>query len=479
MAMANPYLGFGCPVSGKDFIGRREILEDVVDILKKGNVFLTGLHRMGKSSVAQEALRRLESGGTSVCKIVNLHTVKTECDLFRLMLMTLGSPAAKTLTMDDDFMAFIETQEAFEAKSRQRSSRCVMVVDEFDGILSFADPVTTTNRLRDLAYYPDKYGVNFMFVSSRSLDSIERKIAGSNLPGICKNCFLQPFDLDEAEAFVAKSGILGDDAFVHEVYAQTGGVPYLMAALMSEFCKQADGRQADMSPEDRMVALTGCVSAASHMFLEYYEKVRRTLSDEGNAWGELIGAVIGPTVADHDPLLANLFREYGIICEDGSCPSSHFMDYLEMCSREIAPFDDLRSVEVNLRKIVKDKLGRKFGGGWADVVCSELPAAAKGLEKARKSLRKEMRQFHLATDADLIEFTDLGDITTIVTSKAYWPLFQHPIGMGVADFKKHMDRIIPMRNRTMHHRPGHLLLPEQVAMARESCKALLARICNY
>ena len=477
--MVNPYLGFGCPVSGEDFVGRKEILEAVVEILRKGNVFLTGLHRMGKSSVAQEALRKLESGGTAVCKIVNLHTVKTECDLFRLMLMALGSPAAKTLTTDDDFMAFIETQEAFEAKRRERSSRCVMVIDEFDGILSFPDPVTTTNRLRDLAYYPDKYGVNFMFVSSRSLDSIERKIAGSNLPGICKNCFLQPFDLDEAEAFVAKSGILGDDAFVHEAYAQTGGVPYLMAALMSEFCKQADGRQAEMSHEDRMVALTGCVSAASHMFLEYYEKIRRTLSDEGNAWGELIGAVIGPTVADHDPLLANLFREYGIICEDGSCPSSHFMDYLEMCSREIAPFDDLRSVEVNLRKIVKDKLGRKFGGGWADVVCSELPAAAKGLEKARESLRREMRQFHLATDADLIEFTDLGDITTIVTSKAYWPLFQHPIGMGVADFKKHMDRIIPMRNRTMHHRPGHLLLPEQVAMARESCKALLARICNF
>ena len=477
MAMANPYLGFGRPVSGESFVGREKTIKDIAGILREGNVFLTGLHRIGKSSLAHEVLERLESDGVAVCKIVNLHTVKTERDLFRLMLLALGSPAAKTLT-DDEFLSFIETQEAFEAKFRERSSRCVMVIDEFDGILSFADPVTTISRLRELAHCPAVYGVNFMFVSSRSLDSIERKIVGSNLQGICQGCFLKPFDIEEAEAFVAKSGILEDVAFVHEVYAQTGGVPYLMAALMSEFCTQAEGRQADMSHEDRMVALSGCVSDVSRMFLEYYEKVRRTLADEDNAWGALIGFIIGPVVTDCDPLLANLFRAYGIICDDGSCPSSHFTDYLDKCSRDIVPFNELKSVEVNLRKIVRDKLCGKYGDGWADDVCSELPAAAKGLEKARESLRKEMRQFHLATEDDLIEFTDLGDIKTIVTSKVYWPLFQHPIGMGEADFKKHMDRIIPMRNRTMHHRPGQLLPPEQVAMARESCKALLDRICN-
>lgn len=474
--MKNPYCGYGCPVSGKDFIGRRKIVEDVSTGIKGGNVFLTGLHRMGKSSVAKEVGERLSAEGMHVCRVVNMSTVKRERDLFRLMLFSLESPAAKTLSSDDDFLAFIETEEAFEAKRRERASPCVMIVDEMDGLLSFDDPAGTLNRLRDLAYYPDRYGVNFLFVSSRSLKTIEERANGSNLSGICRNVFLKSFGRAEAADFIAKSGIHDDGAFVDEVYAQTGGVPHLMAVLMSEFCDRTAERGIGVPGEDRMSVLADSVSAVSLPFLEYYEKVKHTLSDDDNAWGELIGALIGPIVKTRDPVLANLFREYGIIDDDGSCPSRHFTDYLEMRSREIAPFEDLRSVEVSLRRIVKERLAGEFGAHWADEVGRELPGVAGGLTRAKEALNKDIRQFHLASETDLIEFTDLGDIKEIVTSRKYWPLFQSSIGMGLTDFRKHMDQIIRMRNRTMHHRPGHLLPPEQVAMARESCKALLARI---
>lgn len=474
--MNNPYRGFGCPVSGSDFVGRGEIVGQISSTLKTGNVSLTGLHRMGKSSVAQEVLERLSAEGVPVCKVVNLHTVKTDYDLFRLMLIALGSPAYRTLPKDDDFMAFVETEEAFEGKRHERSSRCVMVIDEMDGILSFDDPVQTLNRLRELASYPAKYGVSFLFVTSRSLRAIEDRMNGSNLSGICENIFLGPFDREEMAEFVAWGGISADEAFVDELCAQTGGVPYLMAVLMSEFCEQAGDRRAGMSGEEKLSVLRNCIPSVAQPFLEYYRKVKRSLSDEGNAWGELIGALIGPIMKARDPALSNLFREYGIIADDGTCPSRHFMDYLEMCSRDVAPFEDLRDLEIGLRKIVRERLTEKLGPQWAEAVSREVPAIAQGLDRARQSMEKEIRQFRLATESDLIEFTDLGDIKTIVTSKRYWPWFQAPIGLGVDEFTKRMDMIIPMRNRTMHFRPGQLIPPEHIAQARESCKILLARI---
>lgn len=473
--MCNPYRGFGCPVSGAGFVGRKKVVEEILDVLRGGNVFLTGLHRVGKSSVAEEVLARLKAEGVSVGRLVNVNTVKSEYDLFRLMLISLGSPKARELSRDDTFMAYIETQEAFEAKKRERTSHVVMVIDEFDGILSFEDPVQTLNRLRELAYYPNRFGVRFLFVSSRSLNTIETRMAGSNLSGICENMFLVPFDHEEAAEFVARSGIV-DEGFVGEVYSQTGGVPYLMAVLMSKFCERCGENAADLSAGDRTEILDKCVSDVSHAFMEYYAKVRHMLSDADNAWAELIGTIIGPVVKNRDPALANLFREYGIVQDGGNCGSVHFRDYLEMCSRDIAPFEDLRAIEVGLRKMVKKQLVDKLGNLWADEICRDLPCVARGLEAAKEKLEKEIRQFHLASETDLIEFTDLGDIKEIVTSKKYWPYFQQPVGMGLADFRKHMDRIIPMRNRTMHHRPGELLPPDQVALARESCKALLARI---
>ena len=475
--MDNPYRGYGSPVSGADFVGRSRVVEDISKVLAVGNVFLTGLHRIGKSSVAEEVLARLPFRDVKVCaRPINLNTVKTEHDLFRMMLFALGSPMAKALDGEDDFVAFLTMQEALKGCLRERSSRIVMVIDEFDGILSFDNPVLTLNRLRDLAYNPKQYGVNFLFVSSRSLSSIEKKMAGSNLSGICKNVFLKPFDHEESAAMIARCGVVGDDGFVDAVYEQTGGVPYLMAALLSELCERSGGCLADRTAEERSELLGKCIGSVSRSFVEYYEKIRHSLSDEDNAWGELIGMLIGPVVKSGNSMLANLFQEYGIVSEDGRCASAHFVDYLEMCSRDIAPFETLRSVEVGLRKIVKEKLKDRFGESWADEIGRELPSVKAGVDHARATLEKEIRQFHLAGTSDLIEYTDLGDIKTIVTSKMFWPLFQQKIGMGVAEFTKHMDRILPMRNRTMHHRPGDLLPPEQVALARESCEALLKRI---
>lgn len=471
----NPYRGFGGPVSGDMFVGRKEIVGEIAGCLESGNVFLTGLHRMGKSSVAQAVLERLSPEKFKVCRIVNLNSVKTEYDLFRMMLTTLGLSAARTLTRGDDFQAFMDAQDAIEDDCRARSRRVVMVLDEMDGILSFDNAVLTLNRLRELAYYPRRFGINFLFVSSRSLKTIEDKMKGSNLSGICSNYFLKRFDREEVRSFVGKCGIV-DDGFDEEVCALTGGVPYLMAVLLSAFCERTGSRRMDMSSVERMAALSECVSDVTHAFLEYYEKVKTTLADVDSGWGELIGLLIGPVVKARDPLLVNLFQEYGIIEKDGNCHSRHFTDYLDMCSRNIAPFEDLRSVETGLRKIVKERLVGKFGDDWAAQVCIELPCVSDGLDKARRSLEKEIRQFHLAAVDDLIEFTDLGDIKAIVSSDIYWKLFQHDIGMGLADFRKHMDNIIRMRNRTMHHRPGELIPPEQVAMARESCKAMLGRI---
>src|SRR5262245_24622412 len=67
MAIMNPFIGRGVPVSGERLVGRRQLIEKLLECLRaEAHCSIVGLPRLGKTSVAREVLRLCEAGQTSI-----------------------------------------------------------------------------------------------------------------------------------------------------------------------------------------------------------------------------------------------------------------------------------------------------------------------------------------------------------------------------------------------------------------------------
>ncbi|TAX38981.1 Swt1 family HEPN domain-containing protein [Rhizobium leguminosarum] len=105
----------------------------------------------------------------------------------------------------------------------------------------------------------------------------------------------------------------------------------------------------------------------------------------------------------------------------------------------------VRYFEQRLREHVAAKLLANAGGQWFK---HRVDGNIGG--KAKETRKKAMQDNE--SSRPLVEYTDVGDLVQIITSKLNWPLFE-PIFRNQAEFRSDMTKIISTRRPTMHTRP--------------------------
>ena len=194
--MLNPFTNIGCPVTGERLVGREEIVDDIYQsLIDHSNYSIAGLHRIGKTSIGKEVFARIRRNHPDIrLASVTIGAIDTEFDLYQAILDHLFPGAELPLSSKED------PWRDFNSLLRKNAGdvQSIVMIDELDEIHKIEKSNRLINRLRCLLYdYKEDYHITMLFISARTLLSIQKRCPGSNLPGICFTRTIRPFSTVE------------------------------------------------------------------------------------------------------------------------------------------------------------------------------------------------------------------------------------------------------------------------------------------
>ncbi len=127
----------GTPVEGKDFFGRKQVIEDLLDMLQHDDVLLLGPRRIGKTSLARRVMAELRHAGWRSIE-VNVAACKDE----------LGFLGKLNTTLDGEFSPV--TGRIKQAFTRSRKIKTVKLsIPETGSIEATLDDPIAVNWIRE------------------------------------------------------------------------------------------------------------------------------------------------------------------------------------------------------------------------------------------------------------------------------------------------------------------------------------------
>lgn len=129
-------------------------------------------------------------------------------------------------------------------------------------------------------------------------------------------------------------------------------------------------------------------------------------------------------------------------------------------------FAALSGFEQQIRAFISRKMEERFGPDWFKHRASNLIGKAKA---ARKAAMERGEKF-----LPLIEFTDLGELATLIMTKGNWDDVFGDVFVNRDGFNFDMQRLVAVRRPTMHARPvdGVLLVEMLCVMQRLSAQII-------
>ncbi len=470
--MDNPFENYGRPVSGNRLIGREEIVCEIYKSLVAGaNYSLAGLHRIGKTSIGKEVLSRILKDRPDIrCASITMGTISSEQNLYQEILDELFPDEEYLLASQDawrDFKRFLRKHSS-EKKS-------VIMLDELDNIRDLDNSELLINRLRELAH-EDKYNLSFLFISARTLLSIQDKCRGSNLAGICHKRTIGPFPNSNILSHMVKRANAVSDSTEKLLFSLTGGHPYLSELLLYFSFNLAQDRNKEI--DDAIVQ--DAFAMASNDFLDYYKQLEGFLNDWAtDSWKKLCDYTVGPLLEPPDEFLINNFKAYGLLNDNleawGDGMSEHLQKYMEH-QRRFAPIWPLiGDVEMSLRSLIKKKLQDKYGLNWYYEAVNNDTFYNQLFKELKEIMSKEQKIHGLGNSTDILEYAYPGTLKDIILHE--WKLYQQVFNDSKHTFIENMDAIHIIRNPLAHNRSPELISKPLIDKARCACETLQKQLC--
>lgn len=475
MLLENPFSGRGAPVSGSRLVGRGLLLDRLaMRIRSEAHCSLVGLPRMGKTSIAREVLRSLDSTVTGlVGGYITLDATRGPIQAYNRIL-------EETSPVESDDQTIVRTSDHDEAyenflrvlrKRRRSGQKSVIVVDEVDAIVrgGFADAPLFVSRIREVANDRERYGVTFIFISRRSLDIIQGAVDCSTLAGLCEVIYLQPLERDGLDALSGRSPISVDNSGREALWRITGGHPFLAEVVMCEAVDEGDSLLDDRSIEVAQ-------HKQSHEFTNQYRQLTNLLSHD-RMFEALCELVVGPRWRPIEPHTVCLLKHYGILRSSDEtaggveCISQHLREYLALLTRATPSWVLLGDAERQLRYLVQDRMVDVYGENWFEELQKKLPRMSDALDKLVQQRVREKRMFGDAASDFILDYAYISDLKDLVFAE--WEKYRSVLGGAKAEWEKRFQDIMKVRNPMAHHRS----VPADVLQeAERSCKALLFRL---
>ena len=450
--MNNPFK-VGEEVTGESFIGRKEWLKFFFESIykskeKSGSISLTGIPRVGKSSLIYNVRNTPTNLGRDIYSVEVIMGKCTDFNSFWITILwaiydvldeedVLSEGERKILKpfLDEETIPPIKFRRQIEKFFTSISRKCKLVIyiDEFD----FAEKVFGNNSshfqfLRELVS-DSNYSMSFVVVSRRSLMHIETSsFGGSNLNGVFQKVSLKGFDNEELKEYFDKingAGITLSEEIKSIILYLAGRSPYLLSTLGRAIVED-QGRH----------TINEIYEKCSQQFLEYYKNILSLLKDE-EYYLKLIQLYIGPKYdlkkTELDELVARGYiteernASYGSIDHDNDYDSQmtryetiseHFIDYLRIVTEVDVDqiWTILSETEKKIRLIIEKEMKKEYGVRWMDELrriaeeCRKINRRFIDFHKADNYIESNRRRFGVRANDNILNVISIHELTNIM-----------------------------------------------------------------
>jgi hypothetical protein len=505
----NPFVSYGKIIQGNKFLGRQSYIKSIEDRLTKtigqdkGNMALVGYPRIGKSSIAAQAILNIQKELESDKKIpiwINVGLYQSRNDFFigitretyyyfednNIIINNLEIAFARTQNENQSWSSLIGNIQRFFTILRKSEYSIIFILDEFDySRVLFYNDANAFQALRDLAYRD--FGVNYLITSRRSIREIEIQSAAiSTFDGIISKDYVSVYNQYEIEEYYQQFESLEfifSDTQKEHINFYCGNHPYLLAILGFEIFESIKTKT--------LLDIHSIFKKVQLNFTDYYEQLVGLLREDGT-FSKLLQILLGPQINvkpnDIDELL-----QYGLIYKGETyffAYSSHFQGYLKIIERDERIESDtwklLSETEIMLRKFITSTFIHKFGDNWEE----NYPQSYHELPKKQALLQDTIKRLQLGYQRDLNEYGNIASNLMLLDQAYITDLFEYFILFSFEDifanilqenknyWKEANNVLKKVRNPFAHHKT-ELLTESEVKSAENYCRKIITLLQPY
>jgi hypothetical protein len=508
----NPFADYGSIVEGKRFVGRKSAIEAIHNRVlgsNYGNLAIMGLPRIGKSSLAWNALMT-KKGELSKRKIlierINVGSISSSKE-FYLKLMDKIMPNVRTLSFElynqlsESRKIYNESNseneiEFFFALVKQSNYRLIYVLDEFDNVTNFFK-LQDFQLLRELSISPETK-ICLVTISRQTIQELEPDNGAiSNFYGVFSDLRLGMFneiDISEYWDWIKKQKIDISEEYIVKVKYLVGGHPYLIDQfnfyLLNELKIGTN------------TSWKGIIdSTASQLKLNLYnslDSALRLLEIEklySKAFQLVLGPVYDVQSTDEEKLLKYEFikkidaeekrnllgYDMGVVHNGLSyiCFSEYLTIYFKLKGAEIDFWPLWAETENTVRRLIKKYLKEKFGYPWEDNYLIKYPSENRemAINKLKRERDKYQAKFPDKASSHIVDYTYPKDMYDLFIAND-WEWFGLVFGEGKQKKKEWAEKfnhLAMIRNPVAHN--NIQFVPEnQIQQAEIYCNELVGKI---
>jgi len=508
--ISNPFANKGRIITGKNFIGRFEGLKTVAgtvtDLPMPNNLAIIGYPRIGKSSLAMQAIIQkkaclvnenklvvwIDFSGFSSREAFFKSLVRYSFEMLKrsgnMIDDEIKEKASDVLEKDrywDDLKYDIEIY--FEAV-RAKGYYTIFVLDEFDEARTkFQNDAVAFRELRNLGYNAEKYGIAFVTTSRRRIRDIEiQSKVSSTLDGIFGKEYLTMYngkELAEYYRLYEDVGIQIDDDHKQRIEYFCGGHPFLLASLGFTIV--------EAFKENQKINIDDVFKKTQLQFLDYYDQLIALLRED-STFVKLLQILFGPKI-DIKPYDIDELLIYGLIKKGDKyfiAFSQHFQNYLKFKEREekieIETWQLISQAEKGLRQLVLEIFIENFGENWKQGylnLYADIPEKKNRLceifERLESAYQRDIEQYgSLALSLTPLDETYVHQLFDYFILFSWDDLFRPIFQKDKKYWKKVKDDLELVRNPIAHQKI-QLLLDSEIRKAEEYCTEILSIVKSF
>lgn len=497
MTLKNPFSDHGGIVTEGRFVGRQNEINLIRNRLLGetfGNIAIMGLPRIGKSSLAWNAILSIkeELVSKSIIPIwISFGEFSSLNEVFEEVFLELSEIQFCSHESQEIFKKFhklFHTAKTSLEKRRfikkylrllnSKKIRLILVIDEFDNaskILNLHD----FQFLREISNNPETK-IGLVIISRKTIQELEPDNGTlSNFYQIFTDLRLKLFSEDDFSFYwkrLKNFGIKLSQEYIDKTRFYCGLHPFLLDVLNYEVFNQI--KQIDTNLDSTFKKIVDELKLK--MFNEY-ESIIKLMINEGIE-RMMMQVIVGP-VYDINQRDVEKLLKYDIIypLNDGTFSSfaNYFNDYLVLKANEIDIWPLWSEVENELRLLVKKYLNEKYGDDWENkyITQNKQKGAESFIQEKREMRTKNKRSFGNKASNDLVDYTypmELFD--RFIALDWGWSL--SVFGKQKNDWKPIFEHLGRIRNPLAHNNPSFLTDSDK-SIAEGYCKNILEKINRW
>ena len=511
-SLSNPFADYGKIIHGDRFIGRipeiRTIEQRVLGREKYGNLAIMGLPRIGKTSLAWQAIMEKKDDLLSMSTIpvfVSVGNCKSSKDFYRT-LVSLVNDEVEFICEDtqrfnkvnsisqqlngahDDVDFSLLIQKYFKFLKRL-GYKTIYILDEFDSVQALFE-VSDFQMLRELSTSPET-DVCLVTCSRKTIKEIEAlNGAISNFYNTFKDIRLAMYSDDDFNLYWSwvDNYLKIEDDYKEKAEFYAGRHPFLLDFYNNHyFVSKENGDDA-------------IVSNLRLEFLNQFSTIQDTLKNE-NLLDKAIQLVVGP-VYDVDKLSEERLLKFGFIKivdneqkmnvlgrmmganyqgHSYTCFSDYFTNVLERSIIEDIDYWPIwKETEKMVRELIKTYLDERYGSDWETQITADFGKSANWMTSFEllKSTREKTLRLFAGASNHLVDYTLTRDMFNLFINTGWGAWFNQVFGVDKKIWSTKFLFLAEVRN-PMAHNNSEFISEEQKALATTYCQEIKNTIRDW